>query len=1110
MLGSQASRTSASAGPAAQPAQPSATRSATSDPVARIRDLGQAVGNRRIGGLLNAAGAQDVRGPAVPSGSASTRTQGPTSHEETEAQQAATSTGGHVRLQPHLGIRTPWIGGGHQLPAPQRARLEQGLDLDLTNVRTFEGAEAHRITDRRNARAVTFGPHVFLGAGERTDDAALMTHEIAHAAQQGDGGSAPHMATLRSGKPPGEFDFETKVKRIDALLSYSIVDWAITDEEALEALELLESMGHVERASAMSHVDVGRLRDNLPGTQIKRLEILVSETQPEVADTRRLQSLVAYGLFDWVITDAEATEALGILEKLTPTQRMHALMTIDRRRLYENLPDDDQKARLAELWTQAHQDWSRARQQHDPLSAGDRVRIQVWNAIGQQEERAFGFTPEYIVSERTTIELPMIGVIDVRGLRPSDIEARIASRLREGILLAPIVSVEVVRRGGESFEARDLEASEEPLPRDTALEPGDTLELRILDTGSWTEESDLSGNFQVDRAGRMSLEHFGLVDVAGMTAASLEVHLAGLLQGWFRQPPTIWLWFTSHRGKISRPAAASRPRPNRRSADVAAERERELALVPKRLEVDVYLEFVRAKQREIADPKLSARDRDVASEALTQFLGWLDANRDDARLAATSPWEVWSRIHTRLWVAAVKRDTERSVLKRSEEEREKQHSAAVQAKLDEYWKWARWRWRNAAKVFSNAGPAYLVTEHPMREVGMDFVTSAVLSWAYANTDDPDFLKRNPEEVRNYLEARDPHVGAMTQLAETAPPRVEYFPEFDRTRYTLGEVATETLFGFIPILGDAGDAVSAISGVSLTGHELDTGDRLLSGFAAVIPFVSGTMLRGGRKVPEVVEHLAAASGRHADEIYAVFRVAAHLDPHDVKDLERIIATVKSGKRLPAAELQILDNIALKLKGPLEEAASVIAKGRSIPIGQLRADIVAGTKFIPGTVEHKAQRWIEYQFRHPDRFKTITGEVDPKWSRQYDQILANNKAGSAFEREALGKLGHDKNTAMMMPGEGSKLSGFIPDAVGGKPAQLVWGQPYRFTEIKGWQDMSKTGNLSAMIEYVRDVGGHLEVVFRSAKHPEGATKLSGPLQAALDELMAAGKATVVRLP
>lgn len=80
----------------------------------------------------------------------------------------------------------------------------------------------------------------------------------------------------------------------------------------------------------------------------------------------------------------------------------------------------------------------------------------------------------------------------------------------------------------------------------------------------------------------------------------------------------------------------------------------------------------------------------------------------------------------------------------------------------------------------------------------------------------------------------------------------------------------------------------------------------------------------------------------------------------------------------------------------------------------------------------------------------------------------------------------------------------------PAELVWGQPYPFVEAKARKELSLSGNLKAMIEYVEEYGGHLELWIRSAKHPDGATHLSDPLVRRLEGLRRLGKAGLKDYP
>jgi hypothetical protein len=75
--------------------------------------------------------------------------------------------------------------GGEPLPASARAFMEPRLGADLGQVRVHRDAEARTLSDDLNARAFTYGSHVWFGAGETPDDHALLAHELTHVLQQG-------------------------------------------------------------------------------------------------------------------------------------------------------------------------------------------------------------------------------------------------------------------------------------------------------------------------------------------------------------------------------------------------------------------------------------------------------------------------------------------------------------------------------------------------------------------------------------------------------------------------------------------------------------------------------------------------------------------------------------------------------------------------------------------------------------------------------------------------------------------------------------------------------------------------------------------------------------
>jgi len=166
----------------------------------------------------------------------------------------------------------------------------------------------------------------------------------------------------------------------------------------------------------------------------------------------------------------------------------------------------------------------------------------------------------------------------------------------------------------------------------------------------------------------------------------------------------------------------------------------------------------------------------------------------------------------------------------------------------------------------------------------------------------------------------------------------------------------------------------------------------------------------------------------------------------------------------------------------------------------------------SAEHMAAAWVDYQFRHPGKYPYFRFAIDEDWRRKYELILKNKEAGGELEQAVLKARSQEKNRALMMPPPGSEARGFIPDAVpfNPTPGELVWGQPYRFLEVKGRKELAFTGNLKAMIEYVEEHGGSIELWVRSPKHPNGATKMTEPLSDALDILQQNGRADVRAFP
>jgi len=495
-----------------------------------------------------------------------------------------------------------------------------------------------------------------------------------------------------------------------------------------------------------------------------------------------------------------------------------------------------------------------------------------------------------------------------------------------------------------------------------------------------------------------------------------------------------------------------------------------------------YEVFLRHHWEKPPPTGLSREERGEGIAALKRLEQWLLLQPEGTLKEAPSPLEKY--------VTLLEEERQREVRWR-----------AVQRKLAEYEAWGMKLLDTYAPPPRRLAPGYLLSESPLREQSLRALGSATLAWAYAHTEDPDFLKRTPDEVALYLLASRSALASAVQLGRMAPVQLDYNEAFDPEVYTADELVLELLVGLTPGVGEAADANAAVTGKSLTGHSLTRTERVVCALGVLVPFVTGAVLiRGG---DEGAEQLALITGRSLDEVRVLSRVASHLSPGDTKEIERLMAAASRGHTFTEEELQFLQRVARGLEAPLREAAGALKAGQKVALLGVRT-LPDGSRLLPGTPAHKAQRWVDYQFRHPENYRRFSFQPDSDWERMYESILKNRQAGNAFEDSILQAGKYERNAAMMMPPPGSQSLGFIPDSVKGNPSELVWGQPYSFVEAKARKELSLTGNLKAMIEYVEKYGGHFELWIRSAHHADGATQLSNPLLKRLDRLRATGRA------
>jgi hypothetical protein len=504
-----------------------------------------------------------------------------------------------------------------------------------------------------------------------------------------------------------------------------------------------------------------------------------------------------------------------------------------------------------------------------------------------------------------------------------------------------------------------------------------------------------------------------------------------------------------------------------------------------------YLEFIHYNEERLKRSDISQEEKQSTQRALRELHQWAVHQRG-AELRRRMPVEVYLE------------------LKQTREQREREEArrqAAIDAKLEEFFDWAEQRWAEAAQERVRlVAPRHLLTEHPLRTQSLDALTNAVLDWALTHTQDEDFVRKSPSEVALYLLARNSALRTAIELGRMAPPHLDYTPLPD-TSIPPEELVLELLAGLTPGIGEVTDASGLVLGYSIAGRKLEPAERLLCAVAVLLPFVSGQTLAGA----EMVERAALVTGRSLDEVRVLQRVATHLQPEDATQVSVLMRQVSRGGKLSEEDVAFLRRVAAGLEKPLAEAAGALRQGSKVPLVGSRLG-EAGIRLEPGSAEHMAAAWVDYQFRHPGKYPHFRFAIDDDWRKKYELILKNKEAGGELEQAVLKARTQEKNRALMMPPPGSEAQGFIPDAVprNPTPGELVWGQPYDFLEVKGRKELALTGNLKAMLKYVEQYGGFIELWVRSAKHPDGATKLTKPLLNSLDRLEKEGRAVVRSFP
>jgi hypothetical protein len=281
--------------------------------------------------------------------------------------QPKNSSGQAPEMTRHIESRiNPPQSAGQAMPGSERLFFEPRFGFDFSDVRVHSNEPDADAAQSIQARAFTWGRNIVFGSGQYSPGTPggrrLMAHELTHVVQQSGGLKGRGVSALTARNSRHSAVIQRKVSsrygKIEDNLTYGIFDWAITDAEAREVLEILQkekdprtfedTLAEMEKEGLLE-----RLLDNISDEDQKTYGTLIStikETRKSAqVVSAKIEYLMSYDIFDWAITDAEAKQVLDALKALQPQayKLNETLVSLPQKylnRFFENLSGEHKKA----------------------------------------------------------------------------------------------------------------------------------------------------------------------------------------------------------------------------------------------------------------------------------------------------------------------------------------------------------------------------------------------------------------------------------------------------------------------------------------------------------------------------------------------------------------------------------------------------------------------------------------------------------------------------------------------------------------------------------------------------------------------------------------------
>jgi hypothetical protein len=825
-------------------------------------------------------------------------------------------------------------GSGRPLETPVAAFMGKAMGSDFSAVRIHDGGSADRSAREIGAEAYTLGRHIAFAAGryhpETPGGLSLLAHELAHVRQEG-GVLPPKPWRLGGAHDPQEREADHAAHQF---LSGGSGKTA-TEDPARPVRRSLAGVLLGALAGIAVGVGLGLLLGPV-GAIVGGLVLgalgawignAISEKDRKASgnDYQKLTDLLTthWERMDFAVTDAEASEALGILEKM-PGLRL--LETVQRMRqdglwkkLGENVAEKDQD-RFVSL-----------QQRIDPnlgvLAPGDRLQLLPFDPNGSRRpptlppdataQQALDLQETWEKNAAEEFEVTLVGIrhpmlkspVPVVGLLPAEaLDALVAAFEASGQNPWDHLKLWVSERGSWYAPRNGMIRGRMVLEKAMTIAPevaATAKRQRFLQfylTRQWDRGTTISGDPGTKKTeDQIEIEKMLLEAKMDHEVRAGQLYMERLQQDLaeFDTPEDMWRWAMDEAGK--HPAKPTGLQKFQRAADFLKRNARDK-------EASEKAATSGTEPSKTSDPKLDVTGSAFARELYLRFLEWYPAQSKET-LDKTDPEQVVRRLSAKIvqeWVEDVRKGIDAKIAKDMEAQKEKEHEERLNSpelgqNLDKVVaiivKYISTPPEPSIAEDKDAGVGYLIwpsqLEIKVRQILAGRILHDYLAVLQANdlrSPDPmvfvhDWVRDHPAEIKALL------------LVESYPTVEKYdIPPEDIPAW---QTAIEIGVSFIPIVGEVVGGLEVLSGQDMFGHKLSTVDRGVMAIAICLPMVAKIAKLG--KAAIVVEDLARTYRMTEQEANAAFRVYAGLKPGSAgaKIIEEAEADIRAGKSITDA-------------------------------------------------------------------------------------------------------------------------------------------------------------------------------------------------------------------